>query len=69
MANLPKSAIARIAKNAGAKRIGGDAVEALVVSTDAYITGVVKKAVDLATHAGRTTVKASDIELAVKPTA
>lgn len=66
MANLPKSAIARIAKQAGAKRIGGDAVEALVASTEQYITEIVKKGCDMATHAGRTTVKASDIELAVK---
>jgi len=65
---LPKSAIARIAKNAGAKRLGGDAIEALVVATEKYVDIVAKKSVELAGHAGRSTVKASDIELAVKPT-
>jgi histone H3/H4 len=67
MANLPKSAVARIAKSAGAKRIGGDAVEALVAKAEEYVTTLVKNGVKLAEHAGRTTVKASDIELAATP--
>lgn len=64
MSDLPVAAIQRIAKKAGAERIGTDATEALIVKTEAYIAKLVKKAVGLATHAGRKTLKAEDIDLA-----
>ncbi len=64
MSDLPLAAIQRIAKNAGAERVGTDAVEALAKKAEAYIANVVKKANGLATHAGRKTLKAEDINLA-----
>lgn len=64
MADLPVAAVARIAKKAGAERVGGDAAKALVTAAEAYIQKVTKDAVKLADHAGRKTVKAEDIELA-----
>jgi DNA-binding protein len=65
MTDLPNSAVARIAKKNGVERIGKDATVALVEQTEKFIVEVSKKAVALAKHAGRTTVKAEDITLAV----
>jgi len=66
MAELPKAAISRLAKNAGVERIGDEATEALVAVTEAYVASIAKKAAELAKHAGRKTIKAEDIELVIK---
>ena len=66
MADLPKAAVVRIAKNAGVERVGEDATEALVAVAEAYVAKVAKDAAELAKHAGRKTIKAEDISLAVK---
>ena len=64
MADLPNAAVIRIAKANGAERVGSDAVELLVKKTEEYIGQLTKEANKLASHAGRKTLKAEDIEMA-----
>lgn len=63
---LSLSAMQRIIKKSGAERVGGDAVEELAKLLESVGMRVATKAVELAAHAGRKTVKASDIQIASK---
>lgn len=66
MAEISKSAVERIIKKAGAKRVSETAVEELAEILEAYGVEISRKAVVLAAHRHRKTVTARDVRLAAK---
>lgn len=65
MTELPKAPVARLIKSTGTIRVSEDAIETLQTEIESYAKAISKKAKTFADHAGRKTVQASDIELAI----
>lgn len=63
---LSTAAVRRLIEKAGADRVGDDAVEEMDKILEEYAVRISKEAATLAKHAGRKTVKAQDIQLAIK---
>ena len=60
------AAVYRVIKKAGAERVGDDAAIELRSELEALGVQISKRAVTLANHAGRKTVKPADIKLAAE---
>ena len=63
---LPLAAMEKLLKNCGAPRVSEDAKEALREALEDYGEMLGERAVKIAQHSGRKTVKAGDIKLAIK---
>ena len=63
---LPLAAMEKLLKRCGAARVSEDAKEAMKDILENYGEEMGQKAVRIAQHSGRKTVKGSDIKLAVK---
>jgi len=63
---LPLAAMEKILKNSGAERVSDKAKVALKEVIEERAEEISQKAIKFAMHAGRKTVKAGDIKLAVK---
>ena len=63
---LPLAAMEKILKQSGADRVSDKAKVALKNTMEDLADEIAVKAVNLAKHAGRVTVKASDVKLASK---
>lgn len=66
MEDLPIAPIGRILSNGGAPRATKDAKIELSNLLSEYGEAIAEEAVKIANHSGRKTVKASDIQLALK---
>jgi len=63
---IPLAAMEHILKNAGAERVSDKAKAALKEVIEEIASEIAESAVKLSVHAGRKTVKSSDIKLASK---
>ena len=66
MTELSHAAVERIMKKAGAERISADATETLAVLMEEYGIFLAKEAKKMSDHAGRKTLRGSDIQMAAE---
>ena len=66
MTELSQAAVERIMKKAGAVRISADATETLAVLMEEYGIFLAKEAKKMSDHAGRKTLRGSDIQMAAE---
>ena len=57
----------RILKKAGAERVSDESADELRRVIEELANSIAKNAVDMASHAGRKTIKGEDVKLASKP--
>lgn len=63
---LPLAAMEKILKNNGAARVSADAKDAMRIALEDAAKKIGEKAVQIAKHTGRTTIKSEDIKLALR---
>lgn len=61
---VSRQAAKRLLKESGAKRVSDSAADELAEAVNRFAYDLAKKAVKLASHAKRATVKSEDVELA-----
>ena len=66
MTILALAAMDKLMRRSGAKRVSEGAKKALQEVLENYADKITARAVQLARHGGRTTIKSDDIKLAVK---
>lgn len=66
MSELPRAAVERLIRGAGASRVSASACDALIEVLEEVATDLSSQAVQLSKHAGRKTVTADDIKLAAR---
>ena len=66
MTELSQAAVERIIKKGGAERISADATETLAVLMEEYGVFLAKEAKKMSDHAGRKTLRGSDIHMAAE---
>lgn len=64
--DLPLAPVERILRKAGAERVSGAAVKELTAFLEKEAYRIAARALELARHAGRKTVKEEDIKTAIK---
>ncbi|MCK4327252.1 MAG: histone family protein [Candidatus Diapherotrites archaeon] len=66
MSELPRAAVERLIRNAGASRVSASACDELIEVLEEVALDLGAQAIQLAKHAGRKTVTADDIKLAAR---
>ncbi len=64
--SLPNAPIERIIRKAGAERVSEGAVEELKDAVEEVGEEIARDAIEMAEHAGRKTVKASDVTMSAE---
>lgn len=64
--SLPNAPIERIIRKAGAERVSKDAVDELREAVEKVGDEISREAIQMAEHANRKTVKATDVKLSMK---
>jgi len=63
---LAKAPVDKMIRKAGAERVGEDAIIAMAEYLEDFGVSIAKEATTLAKHAGRKTIRAEDITLALE---
>jgi histone H3/H4 len=66
MSDIPIATVERLIRKAGAERVSAEAASALADVLEDEALKISQKAIDLAKHAGRKTVTADDVKLAMR---